>query len=112
VRLLYAMALGRFTVDLTLRRGSRFVELYVQGQTSSTLKAVLTTPEASTAGTGFVRVTANDANGNRAIVGSARTFTADTTNGGLSKASTTTLDAFLGVIACPVTSRRTSQRNT
>jgi len=89
---------GRTYVDLLLRRGSRFVEAYVQHETSTTILIRLNTTTASTAGTGHVVQTANDADGNRAIIGSARTFTADTVNGGLSKAATSTLDAFIGVV--------------
>lgn len=100
LRLLWTQATpGRVSADLVLRRGSRFVELYVQGEFSSTLKLVRTTAEAGTSGTGYVAATANDAAGNRYIVGSALTFTADTTLGGLSLASTTALDAFIGVVA-------------
>ncbi|ANZ35259.1 hypothetical protein BBK82_03390 [Lentzea guizhouensis] len=98
LRLLRSQSPGRFTVDVTLRRGSRLVELYVQAAFSSTLKVVRASAEAGTAGTGYVRATANDGAGNRYIVGSALTHTADTVNGGLSLATTTTLDAFIGVI--------------
>lgn len=95
-----AGASGRVTVDLTLRRGSRFVELYVQTNTSGTLKVVRAATEAGTNATaGTVVATSNDADSNKYIVGSARTFTADTTIGGLSKASAVFLDAFVGVIA-------------
>lgn len=93
----YVSGPGRVHADLILRRGSRFVELYVQSQYSATLKLVRTSTEAGTSGTGYVRATSNDGDGNRYIVGSALTFTADTTNGGISLAATTTLDAFLGV---------------
>jgi hypothetical protein len=100
VRLLWAStAPGRVTADLTLTRGARLLELYVQSQTSTTLKVVRAAAEAGTAGTGYVRATANDADGNRYVVGSALAFTNDTVTGGLSKAATTTLDAFVGVAA-------------
>lgn len=100
LRLLFNMATpGRVTADVTLRRGSRFVEVYVQGEFSATLKIVRATTEAGTSGTGFVRATSNDANGNRYVIGSALTFTGDTTIGGISLAATTTLDAFIGVEA-------------
>lgn len=99
VRLLRSQSSGRYVVDVTLRRGSRFAELYVQASYSATLKVVRGTTEAGTAATGYVRATANDAAGNRYIVGSTLTHTADTTNGGLSLAATTTLDAFIGVLA-------------
>lgn len=101
VRVLYASAAaaGRTTIDLTLRRGSRFVELYVHTSASSTLAVAQTVAEVGTAGTGYVRATANDANGDRYVIGSALAFTNDLVNGGLSKSSTTTLDAFIGVAA-------------
>lgn len=99
VRLLESLNPGRITVDLTLRRGSRFVEVYIQGEFSATLVIQCFTAEAGTAGTGYVSATANDAAGNRYIVGSAKTFANLLTQGGISLASTTTLDAFIGVVA-------------
>jgi hypothetical protein len=94
-----ASAPGRVTLDLSLRRGSRFVEGYLQSTSSATLKVVNSgTAAASTNGTGYVVRTANDTNGNRAIIGSAHTFTADTASGGISKASTTSLDFYLGAV--------------
>jgi hypothetical protein len=99
VRLMKAMAVGRMYVDITLRRGHRFVEVYVQHEYGSTLKLARTTTEVgvnSLAGT--LVASANDGDGNKYIVGSARTFTVDL-NGGISKAATPTLDAFIGVVA-------------
>ena len=89
---------GRVTLDLSLKRGSRFVEGYLQSSSSTTLKVVNNVTTASSTGTGYVVKTTNDANGNRPIVGSAHTFTADTTNGGLSEASSTALDFYLGAV--------------
>jgi hypothetical protein len=89
---------GRVTLDLSLRRGSRFVEGYLQSSSSTTLKVVCATTTASTAGTGYVVKTANDGNGNRMIIGTARTPTYDTTNGGISKAATTSLDFYIGAV--------------
>lgn len=99
LRLLESLSPGRITVDLTLRRGSRFVEVYIQGEFSATLVIQCFTAEAGTAGTGYVSATANDAAGNRYIIGSAKTFSNLLTQGGISLASTTTLDAFVGVVA-------------
>lgn len=98
VRLLESLAPGRITIDLLMRRGSRFVEIYVQAEFSSTLKLVRASTEAGTSGTGYVSATANDGAGNRYIIGSAKTFTADTTLGGISVSSATTLDAFIGAV--------------
>jgi hypothetical protein len=100
VRLYKGQSQGRVTVDLTLRRGSRFVELFVQSDTSATLKIVKAATEAGTNATaGMVIASSNDADGNKYVVGSSKSFTADTAIGGVSKASVTALDAFVGVVA-------------
>lgn len=100
IRLTKSLTTGRVYVDLTLRRGFRFVEVVMQAEFGATLKVVRTTTEAGTnALGGTVVATSNDADGNKYIVGSARTFTPDTTVGGLSIAAVTLLDAFIGVVA-------------
>lgn len=86
---------GRVQVDLTLRRGARFVEGYMQSSVSSTLRVVRETPVVSTSGTGYV---VESAGTHRVIVGSARTYTEDLVACGISKASTTALGFWLGVI--------------
>jgi hypothetical protein len=91
-------ASGRVLIDLTLRRGSRFVEVYVTTPASATIKAVRHTTEAGTAGTGTVTATANDAAGNQYTLGSAHTTTADTTNGGLSSTGSATADFYIGAV--------------
>lgn len=100
VRLVKGQNPGRATLDLTLRRGSRFVEGYLQIGTSATLAAYRSTLEANTsfAASGYVSATSDDADGNRFAVGSARTFTAHT-NGGVIKTSATALDFWIGVAA-------------
>ncbi len=94
---------GELVLDLTLRRGSRFVSGYLTRHASATLKVVLATAEAGATVTPSgassavaIDRTTNDSDGNRYVVGSARSFVNDLTNGGLSKASTTTLDFFIG----------------
>lgn len=100
VRLMKYMTNGRLYVDVTLRRGQRFAEVYVQSEFGGALKIVRATNEAGTNGlAGTVVATANDVDGNKYIVGSARTFTADVVAGGFSKAAAATLDAFVGVVA-------------
>lgn len=100
LRLMKNMTNGRLYVDVTLRRGHRFAEVYVQSEYSGAIKIVRATTEAGTnALGGTVVASANDADGNKYIVGSARTFTADAANGGISKAAAATLDAFVGVVA-------------
>lgn len=100
LRLIKGQNPGRATLDLTLRRGSRFVEGYLQIGTSATLAAYRQTLETNTsfAASGYVTATGNDADGNRFAVGSARSFTAHT-NGGVIKSSATFLDFWIGVAA-------------
>lgn len=98
VRLIRSLSGVRLSVDITVRRGSRNAELYVQAASSGTIKVVRSTAEASTAGTGFISATANDANGHRFYMGSATTLTTDVVNGGLSKAATVTFDVVIGLV--------------
>lgn len=94
---------GRTSIDLKLKRGSRFVEGYMQTSTSATLKVMPTNTTASTSGTGYQVATSGT---HRTVCGSARTFTVDNTNGGISKASTTTFDFWIGAVisaAAPAT---------
>lgn len=100
VRLVKGQSPGRATLDLTLRRGSRFVEGYLQIGTSATLAAYRSTLETNTsfAASGYVTATSNDADGNKFAAGSARTFTAHT-NGGVIKAAATAMDFWIGVAA-------------
>lgn len=100
VRLLWDTAPGRITADLTVKRGDRNLQMYIQSEVSGTIKVVRHTAEGgSSAVTGYVTAAANDTAGNRYIVGSAHTFTADTTNGGISAAASTGMDVFVGVLA-------------
>lgn len=101
LRLLWAStaAPGRTTADITLRRGSRFAEVYVQRNVAATLRIARSAVEAGSAGTGYVRATADDGDGNRYVVGSAQAFTADVVNGAISKAAAGTWDFFVGVAA-------------
>jgi hypothetical protein len=87
---------GRNLLDITLRRGSRFFECYLQTDAATTLAAVLVNAEGGTAGTGYVTATGNDPDGDRYIVGSARSFTGLTTQGGIQKTASTALDFYLG----------------
>lgn len=100
VRMLWDGAPGRHLLDVSLRRGSRFAECYLQTHASAVLIAQRTAAEAGTApaSAGYISATANDAGGNRYIVGSAGTFTALTTQGGISASATTTLDFYVGFV--------------
>lgn len=99
LRLVKSGAPGRTLVDFTLRRGSRFVEIYIQTDTSTTLGAYLQTTETATNNTasGYVVATNNDADGNKFIVGTSKATTY-TTDRGISTAATTTFDAFIGAV--------------
>lgn len=97
IRLTKDLAPGRMTVDLTLRRGMTFVEMYIQHQFSTTLVVKRSVATAGTGSPGYIAETAADANGMKTIVGSARTFTGDNPTMAVSKAATATLDAFIGV---------------
>lgn len=98
VRLTRTIIGGRVTVDITLRRGSRFLDIYVQHQFGTTLKLSRTVAEAGTASTGYTVATSADADGNKYIIGSSKSFTSDNIQGGISKAATPSLDAFIGVV--------------
>lgn len=100
VRLVKGLNPGRAILDLTLRRGSRFVEGYLQTGTAANLATYRSTLETNTsfAASGYVTASSNDADGNQFAVGSARLFTAHA-NGGVIKAATTALDFWIGVVA-------------
>jgi hypothetical protein len=88
---------GRVLVDLTLRRGSRFVEGFVQSSASNTISLTVNGGLATTnnAASGYIVASGDDAAGNRYIMGSPLTFTGST-GGVISLASTTTFAFFAG----------------
>jgi len=99
IRLTESLVPGSAMMDLTLRRGSRFVEGFLQrGNAPDELKVRLATLEANTLFPGYVTANANDADGNRFVAGSSQTFTAHA-NGGVVRAAEATLDFFVGVAA-------------
>lgn len=101
LRLTRSLSPGRISLDLTLRRGSRIVEGYLQRNTAADqLKVRLNTAEtnADTSASGYITATNNDADGNRFACGSARSFTANA-NGGVQKNTVAALDFWLGVVA-------------
>lgn len=95
VRLTYPVGTGRLTIDLGLRRGSRFVTGIMKRHSAATLGIKLVTNETGTAQTGGIRATSADAGGNRYALGSAKVPTVATT-GGISKATVTLFDFFAG----------------
>lgn len=99
LRLIAPLSPGRVTLDLTLRRGSRFVEGYLQRGDTQTLAVSLNVLENATnfATGGYVVATSNDAGGNKATAGTAKTFTPHA-NLGVQKSSATFLDFYLGAV--------------
>lgn len=89
----------RVILDLSLRRGSRIVEGYVQRSTSGDLMVCLDALETFTdsSASGYVVASANDANGNMSVAGSAKTFTA-AANGGVFLTPATAMDFWLGYV--------------
>ncbi len=101
IRLVKNMSpVGRSTLDLSIRRGARFVEGYLETDVSSTLAVGLGVAESGTAPAsgGYVAATSNDADGNRGIVGTARSFTAQTGRTGIQKSAAVDLDFFIGSV--------------
>ena len=76
------------------------IEGYLQTDASNLCAVYLKTAQASTAtaSTGYVVATSNDASGNKIIVGSARSFTGLTSQGGLAKTATRKLDFYVGAV--------------
>ena len=97
VRLMDSRSPGRTILDLSLRRGSKFVEGYLQTDSSTSLAAWTNVAETTTntAASGYVVASGDDANNLRYVAGSAKSFTYRST-GGLYKDTTTTLDFFIG----------------
>lgn len=98
VRLYKGFAPGRSTIDMTLRRGSRFVEIYARAFAPTILQVIGVADEAATIGAGFVSATSNDDAGNRFIVGSARSFVGNILHGGVMVGAAASLDAFIGTV--------------
>lgn len=97
VRLIKGIATGgRHTLDLTLRRGSRFVQCYLTTATSSTIRIEKNIAEAGTnVGNQSIRATANDASGNRYVIGTSQAVTRNAAPY-IELADTRNLDFYLG----------------
>lgn len=96
LRLSYAGSPGRTTLDLSLRRGSRFVTGVIKRHSSATLGVARTAAEAATAVTGGLLATAADVDGNRFTLGSSRAVTAVADPAAISKAAALSFDFFAG----------------
>lgn len=97
VRCLYSIASGgRISADFTLRRGSRFVEVYLKANISGQLGFATNATVPSTSGTGFQRQTTAQSNMN-VVIGSGRSYTVSTATTGVEKSAATFLDVFIGL---------------
>lgn len=98
---------GRALCDLTLRRGSRTVEGFIQSDVSGTIEVKTLGVVATTnnAASGYIVASGDDAAGNRFTSGCPITFTGSTT-GSISKAAATVFPWYAGHVivgAAPAT---------
>lgn len=98
LRITRALSPGRLVVDLTLRRGARMVEAYVQSDSSATLAVRLLTGEPGVAGVGSVSSVGEDLDGGRYVIASPRQAVQDLVNGGLSLVSAASMGVILGAV--------------
>lgn len=94
IRLSYPAAPGRTTVDLTLRRGARFVTGVIKRHSSATLGVGMFQGNMSSV-PGGLRETNADANSNRFVIGSAKPG-GPLGQDSMQKGSVTVLDFFAG----------------
>lgn len=83
-------------LDLTVRRGSRFVECRWSIDVAGVIIVARQATEAATAITGGIRATSNDASGNRYVLAAAQTTTNDLVNGKITSGSVTAYDFMIG----------------
>jgi hypothetical protein len=85
-----------YAFDLTLRRGSAFVEGRMTTLSAAVTVIARDSVEACTALTGGIRATSNDASGNRFFLGSAEAATNDLTNGKITSGSLAAFNFVIG----------------
>jgi hypothetical protein len=97
IRILRDLGPGRVLVDLTIRRGSRVVEGFVQSTASNTIqvKTLSAVTTANNAASGYIVATGNTALGNRFTSGSPIAFTGSLT-GSILKTVTTQFPFYAG----------------
>lgn len=103
VRLTYPTTTGRVQVDLSLRRGARFVTGVLKRHSVANLTIGRTTAETGSAFTGGIVAASADTEGVRYVLGSSKNPTSQTTaTASLTRNSVLLLDFFLGaVLAAP-----------
>lgn len=99
VRLTWTVVgVGIVTCDLTMRRGAHHVAFVLRTNSAATLRMEVN-EAAATARTGYVEDTADDADGNRWLIGSPETNTTSSSGSwtGLQETSTLVFDGYVGM---------------
>jgi hypothetical protein len=106
-----SLAEGLTHVDFSVRRGSRWLTVYMEGDLAPTggWQGRLASSTATTSITGGIRRTSNNGGGNRELIASASNATADNTNGRLTGPSQTS-DTF--GFGCEVAGSSAAGQNT
>ena len=86
---------GRLVFDVTMKRGARHLEFVASQWTSQQLNIKTSSALAGTNSTGYIKQTSADGQGNKYIIGTPVTYTADTSNLGISVTSGT-VKGFIG----------------
>ena len=89
---------GRLVFDITLKRGSRNIEFVASQWQAQQLNVKSVSALAGTNATGYVAATSSNNEGNKYMIGSPTTYTADTTNLGISVSGTTAVKGFIGAV--------------
>lgn len=87
---------GRLVFDITMKRGARSIEFVASQWTSQQLNVKTTSALAGTDDTGYVIASSSNNEGNKYMIGSPSTYTADTTNLGIEVSGTTAVKGFIG----------------
>lgn len=99
VRLTYALSPGRTQVDLSLRRGARFVTGVLKRHAAANLGITRSAAETGSAFTGGIVAASADAEGVRYLLGSSKNPTSQTTaTASITRNSVTQLDFFIGAV--------------
>lgn len=96
LRFTYPTSPGRSTVDLSLRRGARFITGVIKRHAAAVLGINRTAAESVTLVTGGARATSADADGNRFVMGSSRVVGTSLDTAAISDSAVTRFDFFLG----------------
>lgn len=89
---------GRLVFDITLKRGSRNIEFVASQWQTQQLNVKSVSALAGTNATGYVVASSANNEGNKYMIGSPTTYTADTTNLGISVSGTTAVKGFIGAV--------------